>query len=306
MLRFGTGGIPLTTKTRNAEEGVRRIHELGLDSMELEFVHNVFLDKEKAKNLRKIAEAENVALTVHGSYYINLASTDEKKWHASISRILQAAKIGDLAGAKSLTYHSGFRQNLEDKVVYNLIKKAVRKVLTAVEKADLSIKISPELTGKASQWGDLEELIRLVKDLKSEKLGFCFDFAHKHARDGGGFNSKKEFREMLDLIKTELGADFLKDMHIHISGINYSDKGERNHLTLLGEYENYIKEGMQLPEIEHSYEDIRKHKKIGPADIKWKELLEVLKEKRVGGIVVCESPNLEHDAMLMKKYYKQL
>jgi deoxyribonuclease-4 len=40
-LKFGTGGVPLTTKSRKTIEGVRRIKELGLDNMEVEFVYGV-------------------------------------------------------------------------------------------------------------------------------------------------------------------------------------------------------------------------------------------------------------------------
>ncbi|KKQ34341.1 MAG: Endonuclease IV [candidate division WS6 bacterium GW2011_GWA2_37_6] len=71
MLRFGTGGIPLTVKDRNAIAGIRRIRELGLAAMELEFVYQIFLDKEKAEEVRKVAEELDVALSVHGSYYVN-------------------------------------------------------------------------------------------------------------------------------------------------------------------------------------------------------------------------------------------
>lgn len=305
-LRFGTGGIPLTTKKKNAVEGVKRIKELGLDSMELEFVYQVFLNEIEAKKLKKIADEEDVALSVHGSYYINLASSEAQKWHASINRLLDSAKVGDMAGARFVTFHPAFRQSRSEEAVYKLVKKAMAEVFKESRKSKLKIKITPELTGKASQWGDLEELVKLIQDFSGENIGFCFDFAHKHARDGGGYNTRKEFQNMLGFIKKELGQKFLSDMHIHMSGINYSSKGERNHLTLLGDFDKYEKEGIHVEGIEKYYDELREKGRIGPPDLKWKELLETIKEYKVGGIVVCESPNLEHDALLMKKYYKSL
>jgi len=300
MLRFGTGGIPLTVKDRNAIAGIRRIRELGLAAMELEFVYQIFLDKEKAEEVRKVAEELDVALSVHGSYYVNLGSEDKQKWHASITRVVQAAKIGELAGARYVTFHAGFRQKQDGDLTYKNVKDGISRILDEVDKAKLKIKITPELTGKASQWGDLEELIKLNKDLGHNNLGFCFDFAHKHARDGGGFNSKKEFDNMLILIKKELGEKF------HISGINYTEKGERNHLTLLGGYKEYEHQGIDIEGMEKYYEDMQKKNKIGPADLEWKGLLQSLKEFGVGGTVVCESPNLEQDAILMSKTYEKL
>jgi deoxyribonuclease-4 len=65
-------------------------------------------------------------------------------------------------------------------------------------------------------------------------------------------------------------------MHIHISGIEYTDKGEKNHLNLQ------------------------------ESDMNWEDLLKVLKEFRVKGVVISESPNIEGDAILMKKKYEEI
>lgn len=305
-LKFGTGGIPLTTKNKNVVEGIKRIKELGLEALEIEFVHQVFLNEKQAEEAGQTAKKLGIDLSIHGSYYINLASEDKAKWHASIQRILSAAKIGEIAGARFLTFHAGFRQGHDDKKVYTLVREGVARIVEEFEKKDYKIKLTPELTGKVSQWGDLEELIELVKDINSNKLGFCFDFAHKHARSGGKFNTRQEFKDMLMLIKKELGGDFLKDMHFHISGINYTDKGERNHLTLLGDYEKYKEAGFDLKAIKRDYKELAKKNKLGPADLNWEALLYELKEFDAGGIVVCESPNLEHDALLLMQNYRKL
>jgi deoxyribonuclease-4 len=102
------------------------------------------------------------------------------------------------------------------------------------------------------------------------------DFAHLHARTGGKNNTPSEFRALLEEIEKGLGRRGLDNMHIHMSGIEYTAKGERNHLFL---------------------ED---------SDFKWRELLKVWKEFKIKGVVICESPNIEQDALLMKKYYDGL
>jgi len=305
-LRFGTGGIPLSTKNRSAIEGVRRIRELGLESMELEFVYNIFINEKQAQVLRTEAEKLDVALSVHASYYINLASNDKQKWHASINRIEKSALIGHLAGARYVTFHAGFVQGRSEDTVYPLVKTGIMKVLEYLKRNSLNIKITPELTGKPTQWGDLVELIHLAKDVNNKQLGFCVDFAHQHARSNGKYNSQGEFKAMLDDIADNLGGQFLKDMHIHISGINYSPKGERNHLTLLGPEEEYNKINLRVEGLSDYYANLSKKNKVGPSDLDWIELLGVLKEYKVEGIVVCESPNLEQDALLLQKTYQKL
>lgn len=105
-LRFGIGGIPHTAK--GLENGIERLSELGLEHMELEFVQSVFVKEDKAPKIKELAEEKDVSLSVHGSYYTNFASDERPKWHASISRIVKAGYIGELCGAKSVTYHSGY------------------------------------------------------------------------------------------------------------------------------------------------------------------------------------------------------
>ena len=104
----------------------------------------------------------------------------------------------------------------------------------------------------------------------------CIDFAHLHARSNGKFNTENEFNEILIKYEKELGKIALENMHIHLSGINYGEKGEKNHLIL----EN--------------------------SDMNYKDLLKVLKEFKCKGVIVCESPNVEQDALLLKKIYSNI
>ena len=104
----------------------------------------------------------------------------------------------------------------------------------------------------------------------------CIDFSHLHARSGGKWNTTEEFRQILEMIESGLGREALDLMHIHLSGIEYSEKGERHHLIL------------------------------EESDMRWRELLSVWKEFRIKGTVTCESPNVEQDALLLKKTYATL
>lgn len=302
-LRFGTGGMPLTTQKRDVLNGIKRVRELGLEHMELEFVYNVFVKPDQAPIVKEIAKAEDVSLSVHGSYFVNLAATDKQKWHASINRVVQAAKVGDACGAVSVTFHSGFIQGQPIEDVFTSVKEGMKEILDEVK--DLQIKISPELTGKSSQFGDLTDLIKLTKELREEgyaNVGFCFDFAHKYARSNGKFNTYDEFMQMLTQIAEGLGDDFLGDMHIHVSGIEYSPKGERNHLLYLPTYDDYQAAGVQVDGIQQLVAEMDP-KRLQPNHFNWQELFRALKKMNVGGYIVCESPILELDALLMQKYY---
>jgi deoxyribonuclease-4 len=308
-LRFGTGGIPLTTHPKSVIQGVRRIAELGLEHMELEFVQSIYVKEEQAPELKKVAEESNVTLSVHGSYYVNLAADDKAKWHAGINRVIQAAERGAQCGAVSVTYHSGFIQGKPMDEVYATVKEGTKRILDELKSKNVNIHISPELTGKAAQFGDLPDLVKLVKELRGEgygdQIGLCIDFAHKYARDLGKYNSHDQFMEMLELVGTELGTETLHDLHIHMSGIEYGDKGEKNHVLYLPKLEDYVTGGIKVDRIDEFVAELDM-KRFNENKFDWQGVFQALKKMDVRGYVVCESPALELDALWMQKYYLSL
>ncbi len=272
-LLFGTAGIPLSTEKRTTINGIAEVRSLGLDAMELEFVQSVNITMDKAHEVKKTAEKNNVTLTCHGQYFINLASLEKPKVHASIGRILNAATVADACGAYSMTFHPGFYMNQSPEKVYVEVKTNLKKVMEKVKDADLKIWIRPETTGKSTQFGDLKELCKLSAEF--DQVLPCIDFAHLHARTQK-LNTKSEFHDMLSFYEKTLGKSALKNMHIHMAGINYSEKGERNHLVLKD------------------------------SDMNYKDLMQTLKEFNCAGVVISESPNIEQDALLMQKCFNSI
>jgi len=272
-LFFGTAGIPLSTKKRNTVEGIKKVNKLGLEAMELEFVHSVHIKKDKAPEVKKTAEDSNVILTCHAPYYMNLNAQEEKKLNVSKGYIINSAKIANLCGAWSLCFHAAYYMKQDKKKVYELVKKRLKLIVRHLKDESNNIWIRPELTGKKIQFGSLDELLRLSQDI--EGVMPCIDFSHMHARTQK-YNTKQEFEEIMQEVEKALGRHGLSNMHIHVSGINYTEKGEKNHLTLK------------------------------QSDMNYNDLLKILKKFKARGVVICESPNIEKDALLMQKTYKNL
>ena len=273
-LYFGPAGIPHSTPRKSTADGVKEVRSLSLDAMEIEFVYGVNLRPEAAEKVRKIAEKEEVRLSVHAPYYINLNAQDEKKMVASKRRIVDSAIVGSLAGAHSIVFHPGFYLKMEKSRVYKNIKKTLEEVVEMVKERGAEVILRPETTGKHTQFGSLEELFSLSSEI--EGVLPCLDFSHLHARAGGRVNSYEEFCTILSSYESHLQKESLKNMHIHVSGIEYTDKGEKNHLNLRD------------------------------SDFKYFELIKALKEFECAGLVISESPNLEEDALLLKKIYKEM
>ena len=272
-LLFGTGGIPHSSKTRSTLDGIRRIAELGLGCMEIEFVQGVKMGEAGARLVAETAARERVRLSAHGPYYINLNAHEPEKIIASQERILQTARIGAICGAESIIFHAAYYLGDPPEKTYRSVKKYLAEVMNQLKRENNRVWVRPEVMGKPSEFGTVDEILSLCTEL--EGVGICMDFAHWHARSGG-FNSYPEFASVLQQIKERLGDQALNNMHIHVSGIAYGKKGERKHLN--------------LPE----------------SDFKYAELLKALKDYDVKGIVICESPNLEVDALLLQETYNKL
>jgi deoxyribonuclease IV len=274
QLLFGTAGIPLGTNPRSTGEGIKYVKKLGLGSMELEFVHSVNISQEKAPEIKQIAIDEGIVLTCHAPYFINLNAIEVPKIKASIGRILSSARILNLCGGYSVCFHPGFYMKMDSKIVYDNVKKNLKEIIKTLKDEGNNIWVRPETTGKPTQFGNVDEILQLSQEM--DNVMPCVDFAHFHARTNGKYNSYEEFSEILEKIEKKLGKNGLDNMHIHITGIAYGEKGEKHHLTL------------------------------DESDLKYKELLKCLNDFKVKGVVTCESPNIEQDALLMQKVYKKL
>lgn len=273
-LRIGTAGIPASTKPRSSPNGIKRLAELGLRHMEIEFVRGVKMGEATALTIRQLAEEHDISLTVHAPYYINLNSAEPEKVAASKERIVQAARAGAWAGAKSVTFHAAYYHDDDPEVVYQRVKRQLEDLLERLEKEDIKIRLSPETTGGPTQFGTLEEIVRLGVELPG--IYPCVDFSHLFARSLGEFNSYQHFAGALELIRDNLGSEALKQLHIHLSGIEYGPRGEKKH----------------LPFVE--------------TELKYEEVLQAFLDFEVEGWLTCESPILEEDALILQGLYSEL
>jgi deoxyribonuclease-4 len=266
--------VPRSAPSPDPLSGVEQVAALGLSAMELEFVHGVRIRDDTAEKIRLRAEKLGIALTCHGPYYINLNAIEPEKRQASNERILATARAARKLGARSITFHAAFYLKQEANNVHQVVRDALLNIHETLAAEGNTVQVRPELTGKATQYGDLEELLNL--SLEVPGVLPCIDFSHLHARSGGAMNSLKEFRAVLFRYGAVLGKQSLKDLHLHVSGIQYTAKGERRHLNLV------------------------------EADLRYQELLQALAEVDAGGIVICESPNLEQDAAVLQSAYHKL
>lgn len=274
--RFGTVGSPLSTpkKPGGSVGGVQQIADLGLQALELGWVQSVRVSEDTCRVIRDTAAERDVSISVHAPYFINL-NADDEEWPKSRKRLMDAAYYGNLAGATDIIFHPG---SYLGKSPQETLDKAIPRLAECVQEIreqDNPVTLRPETMGKASMLGSLEDTINM--SLRIPGVEPCLDFAHLHARTGdGSLNSKEEWLQVLIGYAKSLGGDTLQRLHIHMSGIEYTTKGERNHLPLQ------------------------------ESDFNLSALFDALVELNCSGRILCESPTLEEDALYMQRVWNEL
>ena len=203
-----------------AVAGLKEIAEAGMHCAEVEFTHSVYMKSNKvAKEVGEAAKKLEIDLSVHCPYYINLVSADKSKIAASKKRILTSAERGHHLGAKYIIFHAGYYGKLSKEDAYQGIREAIIDMQKAIKKNKWKVMLAPEVMGKDSSFGTIDELYRLHKETG---CAMCVDFAHLKAH----YRGKIDFKYVFDIMKkfkfTPLTA--------HISGIEWGEKGEKRHL----------------------------------------------------------------------------
>jgi deoxyribonuclease-4 len=273
VLRFGTSGIPLSSPRPRTVDGIRRARELGLDHLEMAWSNGVRMRDETAAAIAEAARAHDVTLTAHAPYFVNLCGAPEIVAR-SRARLEETARLGVLCGAPSFCFHAGFYGGLEPAEATRRVQTELARVTAAVRARKLAIDVRVELTGKASQLGSLDEVLAWSAAVPGVLP--CVDFSHRYARELGKHNRYEDFVATLAAIEATLGRAALDRLHVHIAGIEYGPRGERRHQPLRA------------------------------TKFRWRELLHALKDMRVGGWVVCESPEMEDDAVRLKQAYLRM
>lgn len=241
--------------------------------MELEFAHGVRMRDETAEEISRTARKLGITLTAHAPYYINLNAKEQDKIDASINRLLQTARLAGLCGAYSMTFHAAFYMKDDPKTVFSIVKRYLHEITGRLKDEENQIHLRPELTGRKSQFGTLEELCELSQEVR--QVYPCLDFSHNQARTDGQATKYRDFCDIFERYKLSLGKNALTQMHIHVAGVQYGPKGEIHHLSLKESNFNY------------------------------RDFLKACRDFNIRGAIICESPELENDALLLKRTYLQ-
>ncbi len=273
--RFGPAGVPPMFRLMGADlpDVPRLLHEEGLDAFEYGAVRwgpKPQIRQENAEKLGAAARENDVRLSLHGSYYINLSGKRDVV-EASKRRLIASATAADWMGAYVMVFHTGFYGRFEKDFAFKTCLDALKEVSAEMRSLGLGVKLGPETMGRKFQVGTLDEILTLNQEVEGTHL--VVDWAHLHALHQGTLKKTEDFRAIAEKIEEKLGTEAMRSMHCHFSKIEFTDQGEKRHHTLDEE-------------------------KFGPD---FRLLSEVIADFQMHPTMICESPILDVDARKMKE-----
>ncbi|TFG34984.1 deoxyribonuclease IV [Candidatus Thorarchaeota archaeon] len=230
---FGPAGYPADAKGR-PERVFQILNDVGVTALEYAAVHGLTLKEEKAKVIGELADNHEIAMSMHEAYYISLASKDQKTRERSKQRLIKALRFAPLMRVKRIVFHPGTLGGLSREEAHCVIRDSLRSVWEEAGEAGGGAWLAPEIAGKISMYGSVEQIINLCQDVDG-----CIptiDWAHLYARSQGAINDRESYLDILNQFEIELGSLFIDNMHFHISGITFTEKGEGSHRPLGSEW----------------------------------------------------------------------
>jgi Endonuclease IV (EC 3.1.21.-) len=260
---LGPAGIPqYVVKAKSTLDAVKAVRELGLNAMEVEFVQGVRMSRELAKQVGKAARDYRVRLSVHAPYFINLCSEEAEKVEKSRRRLVDSLDRAYHMEAWVVVVHAAYYGKLGPERCYEKVKEELER---AYKESGIGsgVYVGVEVTARNNQFGSVEEAFRLAKELPF--VTPVIDWGHLYARNEGAIN----YGEILDLWTREFGG---RHMHTHFTSVRY-----RN-----GRF-------------------VDEHEPVERNMPPFEPLAKELKTRDMTITLICESPLLEKDALLMKE-----
>lgn len=280
-MRFGPSG----NGPHFAEEGhtssieaPKWLHDKGLTAYEYSFGRGYTMSFTKAKELGEEGVKNNIQISIHAPYFINLANTDEEKIAKSFEYVLKGFDFLRAMKGNHLVIHTASQMKLTREEALSNTKKNLEKLVKLIyEKGFDDMFLCLETMGKYSQIGSYEEIIELCKIDKI--LIPTFDFGHINCTLQGALKTEDDFRKIFDFAIKELGFEKIKNCHVHFSKIEFNAKGEIKHLD-------------------------NSNTEFGP---NFAPFAKVVKEYNLSPICICESKTcMVEDALEFKNIYENV
>lgn len=227
VAKFGVAGTPPAYKGKNINL-FQWLTEQGLNAFEIQCVYG-FKISPVMQEYYKAHNNQDIYLSIHAPYYINLGSLNEDVVSRSVNYMKDGIALAKSIGVNRIIFHPGGGHKNTEEGREKAVSQLIEKINEFTHEVDMGeVRLYPEIGGKTANLGSIDEIIRICKEC--EFCYPCIDIAHLHAREFGSIKSKEILRSKLQQIKDAI-PDKFDYIHFHAYTINYNDKGEIKHLV---------------------------------------------------------------------------
>ncbi len=200
----------------------------GLDAYEYQAGNGLTAGLATLKKIGEEAKKNGILMSLHTPYFISLSGVVEEKRLKSIDYISRSLSAAEALNADTIVIHTGSAAKITREEAMALASDTLVKNLEV--NGNTSIRMGLETMGKINQLGTLDEVLTLCK--LSPLYHPVVDFGHLNARNiGNYFTDRDSYRAIFDRIANTLGDEYAYNLHCHFSKIEYTNAGEKKHLT---------------------------------------------------------------------------
>ena len=272
----GNGDLFYAEGNKSTVQSPGWVKRFGLDAFEYEAGNGLTAGEASLRAVGEAAREAGILMSLHAPYVISLSSVEEEKRQNSIGYIEKSLWAADLLGADTIVIHSGSAGKISREEAMRLSCDTLSRLVETVGEKYPHIRLGIETMGKRNQLGTLDEVIEQCR--VHPLLHPVVDFGHLNARDCGGvFPDRDSYRRVFHTIAERLGDAYATHLHCHFSKIEFTDAGEKRHLTFADET-------------------------YGPS---FEPLMEAIIRDGLCPRLICESDDtMAEDALAMKRYWE--
>ncbi|MEK7105069.1 MAG: deoxyribonuclease IV [Patescibacteria group bacterium] len=181
-----------------------------------------------AKAYRAAAKDNKIQATyIHAPYLINLASTNNRTRHGSVTMLKQELDRGTQIGAKAMMFHPGSAKDVGQDKGVEMVIQGLNRIMDGYKgTCQLLIEIS---AGAGAVMGDtFEEIAAFIDGAeRGKEIGVCFDTQHAFA-SGYDLRTKAAVDDVFKKFDKTIGLKKLVASHCNDSMVEFNAHKDRH------------------------------------------------------------------------------
>ncbi|MFA5134849.1 MAG: deoxyribonuclease IV [Patescibacteria group bacterium] len=185
------------------------------------------LTEDGIRQFRSRCERYRLTAYIHTPYYINLASSNNRIRHSSISVIREELERGSLLGVRAVMTHLGSSKDLGKQAALQKVIGGVKKILDGYGGSAQFLIENSAGAGGTIIGDSFEEIGAIIKSVPRYSIGVCFDTCHAFV-SGYDLRTAAAVKQTLQEFNKHIGIDRLRLVHANDAKCELGSRKDRH------------------------------------------------------------------------------